>query len=627
MGNEVLSCYGSGDFRPARVSRAFRSRAEEGVAITLRSGRRIVSTPEHTHFAGYRVGVSPQLHMTYLMRRQGYGARVGVTRTYTNPRGDWLGYARRASQEVADSCWVVGVHPTEAEARAHEIELSLRYALPTVPFVARGGREDRGVLSSQRLIDRIFAGVDSDTGGRALLADHRLAEGAPHHLPRTFAGRRRVVTVTLCGDRRGRTPMHTVAVGGRDPGVKRALEDAGFTVRPAKSGSSSWRYESAFSSFDELMDVIFRIWCAAPVSVRCVARIGNGGAGACNTLPFLPAASVMQGMAMFDENGEYDVVESVERVKLDRPVYDLDVENTHNFVAEGLVTHNSIYAFRGADIANILDFRDDYPDAHVVKLEQNYRSTQTILSAANAVVQQQPGADDEGAVVGHRRGGSDPGPGDGGRARGGSVRRRRDRADGRRGRVARRDRGLLPDQRAVAGPGGHAGPRADRLPGHRRHEVLRAGGDPGRDRVPDLPGQPAGRQRVHARRQLAPPRDRPDVALARAQPRRHDGDPGLGRRRGARVGPRARRRRAEGAAALHVDDGAHQGARRGRGAGRRDPRRAAARDAATWKRWRPSARSRPRAGSRTSRRSSSAPASTTRCPRTARSASSSRRSR
>ena len=185
----------------------------------------------------------------------------------------------------------------------------------------------------------------------------------------------------------------------------------------------------------------------------------------------------------------------------------------------------SIYGFRGADIRNILDFGDDFPDARIVKLEQNYRSTQTILSAANAVI-----ANNRGQVAKDLW--TDLGEGDpikvrmlGRRARRGALRAERDRGLRRRRRVTLRGGGLLPHQRAVAGARGRARAGRDPLPGDRRHQVLRARGDQGRDRLPLAARQPGRPGELHARRQQPPARDRPDVALAGDRPRRHAREP------------------------------------------------------------------------------------------------------
>jgi DNA helicase II / ATP-dependent DNA helicase PcrA len=387
VGDEVRACYGSGDFRPAKVTRTYKGQEEWGTCIRTEGGREIVSTDDHVHFAGYVRQTTPEMYMTYVMWRQDKGFRVGTTRTYSHTRAAPIsGVQLRTMHEHADAAWIVGVHDEERLARLQEATLAARYSLPTVPFVARRTGSTSSLVADQDLIDELFSELDTENDGRELLADHGLTFAHPHHVSHSWEGRRRNVTVVLCGDRRGATPMHRIEMGGRDLEAKAALESVGLSVRPAKDGSQSWRFETCVKDYGAALDLVSRIQEVLPVRVRQVARFGSGALAGRKSLAFMPASSVQPGMAMFTEDGLLDVVDAVSKVPLRKPVYDIDVEHVHNFIANGIVTHNSIYQFRGADIQNILNFQDDHVDAHTVKLEQNYRSTQMILDAANGLI-------------------------------------------------------------------------------------------------------------------------------------------------------------------------------------------------------------------------------------------------
>ena len=381
-GDRVLSSYGRGDLRPAEVTERFvKLRHGPMISLHLKSGRIVESTPEHTHFAGYLLGETPQTYFLYLMRKEGVGYRLGTSQVYTNGQAKPIvGFRQRAAQERADAAWIIRTHTSENLARLDEMVTSLRYGLPTLPFVPRKGAVKNGLVHDPALIARVFASVDSNDAGLRLLEDTGLDPDRPHHHPRARNSSRRNIVITLCGDRRGASPMHRISIVGENRKDAAILTALGLSVRAAGLGKKSWRFETVRKDYGEIMAIARRIREAFDD-----AHYVLQGHVLDRSLPYTNASSIRPGMVMATSDGRFDVVERVEHRQGAGKVYDINVARTHNFVANGVITHNSVYRWRGARVENMQHFRRDY-GATVYKLEQNYRSTQVILAAANAVI-------------------------------------------------------------------------------------------------------------------------------------------------------------------------------------------------------------------------------------------------
>ena len=91
-------------------------------------------------------------------------------------------------------------------------------------------------------------------------------------------------------------------------------------------------------------------------------------------------------LARYQEQFQYILVDEYQDTNYAQYVIIRRLSQHHSKVCVVGDDAQSIYSFRGAKIENILSFRNDYPDAQVFKLEQNYRSTQTIVEAANSVI-------------------------------------------------------------------------------------------------------------------------------------------------------------------------------------------------------------------------------------------------